>query len=177
MKLIDKLLNPVVHNNSLLSLSPLLMKQSLFALSILSLLILWGCFKKTETPDTNGNTAPEEVRISAEAQAEADKRVTGNDTCDAYLATIKCIAEKGGANNEFTKNYDSIVTSFTNIPVEQLQETCTELSTALQQHPTLLLYNAECNMINPDQNLIDAINSSSTGATGTDSIAQPQAIQ
>ena len=34
-----------------------------------------------------------------------------------------------------------------NIPVDQLQETCTTLSTSLQEHPTLLIYNAECDMI------------------------------
>lgn len=108
------------------------------------------------------NPPSEQVEISEQAQAEADKRITGNETCDAYLATIKCIAQKGEEDNEFTKNYTSIVDSFANVPADQLQETCTMLSTAIQEHPTLLLYNAECNMINPDQALLDAINDSAT---------------
>ena len=123
------------------------MKKTLFITSLLSLVVLSGCFNKTEPTDTNNVQPTEQVIISPEAQAEADKRVTGNQTCDNYLATIKCIAEKWGDNNEFSKNYESILASFTNIPVDQLQETCTTLSTSLQEHPTLLIYNAECDMI------------------------------
>ena len=123
------------------------MKKTLFITSLLSLVVLSGCFNKTEPTDTNNVQPSEQVIISPEAQAEADKRVTGNQTCDNYLATIKCIAEKWGDNNEFSKNYESILASFTNIPVDQLQETCTTLSTSLQEHPTLLIYNAECDMI------------------------------
>ena len=123
------------------------MKKTLFITSLLSLVILSGCFNTTEPTDTDNVQPTEQDIITTEAQAEADKRITGNETCDNYLATIKCLAEKWGDNNEFTKNYDWILASFTNIPVDQLQETCTTLSTSLQEHPTLLIYNAECNMI------------------------------
>lgn len=128
------------------------MQKTLIVIWILSLVIIWGCFK-------NNNIIPSDIHqventkdnISQEAQVEADKRVTGNETCDKYLATIKCIADKGWSDNEFSMNYNSIISSFTDIPVEQLQETCTTLTTSLQEHPTLLIYNSECNMINIHQ--------------------------
>ena len=70
------------------------MKKTLFITSVLSLLILSGCLNKIEPTETDNVQPTEEVTISPEAQAEADKRVTGNQTCDNYLATIKCIADK-----------------------------------------------------------------------------------
>ena len=150
------------------------MKKTLFITSLLSLVVLSGCFNKTEPTDTNNVQATEQVIISPEAQAEADKRVTGNQTCDNYLATIKCIAEKWGDNNEFSKNYESILASFTNIPVDQLQETCTTLSTSLQEHPTLLIYNAECDVITTVEENLMSGGENSTNNVGNIEIKEIQ---
>ena len=60
---------------------------------------------------------------------------------------MSCIAAKNqDSNNEFLNNYESMIQSLDSIPLDQLQETCTTLTTALQEHPTILIYNAECDM-------------------------------
>lgn len=125
------------------------MKKTLLLTSLLSVFVLGWCFNGIETKETPLIESTDQITISSQAQDEADKRVIGNETCDNYIATIQCIAKKGGDENDFAKNYDSILASLQDIPSDQLQEVCTSLTSSLQEHPTLLLYNAECDMITP----------------------------
>ena len=124
------------------------MKKTILITTFLFLFVLWGCFNTTKVDTTTPTETTEQVNISPEAQDQADLRVTGNQTCDNYIATIECIADKWGEENEFSKNYDSILASFKDMPADQLQEVCTSLTTSLQEDPTVLLYNAECNKTN-----------------------------
>lgn len=143
--------------------------KKLLSLTVLwSLVILSGCFKNVETTEqVEDSTTITTGTISVEAQAEADKRVTGNQTCDQYIATMSCIAAKNQeSNNEFVKNYESMILSLGDIPSDQLQETCTTLTTALQEHPTILIYNAECDMTKVE----DMITTWSLITTGSDPI-------
>lgn len=129
------------------------MKKTFFSLFLFSVLIVWGCMDtKKISPDTTNSPTMDDVVISQEAQQQADKRITGNETCDNYIATIQCIANKEKDSTEqFIQDYESFVASFSNIPDDQLQDTCTTLTTAIQEHPTVLIYNSECNMLHPAQ--------------------------
>lgn len=73
----------------------------------------------------------------------------GESTCDNYLATLSCIANamSDSESDELSRTIDSVYQSFTDVPVDQLIETCTILSQALRSHPTMLQEYAECNML------------------------------
>ena len=82
---------------------------------------------------------------------------------------MSCIAAKNqDSNNEFLNNYESMIQSLDSIPLDQLQETCTTLTTALQEHPTILIYNAECNMTRGES----AITTGASVSTGSGPIIQ-----
>lgn len=124
------------------------MKKSLMIMTIALALWLWWClWTKPITQPAPQEQLTSSGTISPQAQELADRRITGNETCDNYLHTIQCIAKKWWEDNQFTKNYDSIVDSLQNLPVDQLQETCTTLTTSLQEDPSILIYNADCNSI------------------------------
>ena len=129
--------------------------------------VLWWCFNTQQSANEQSSSSDvQEATISPEAQAQADKRVTGNETCDNYLATLQCIGQKSAwSGNEFTQTYNSLLSSLQDTPVEQLQETCTNLTTALQEHPTMLIYNADCDMTRPTENQ-ETIKSGSQQLTG-----------
>ena len=69
--------------------------------------------------------------------------------CDNYLTTLKCIIDFSTwtTQSNFNNSYESLVQSFKNVPSDQLTQTCTTLSNAVREHPTLLKDYPNCSKL------------------------------
>lgn len=117
------------------------MKSLLTIVSCSALLFLVWCGQ--EKPVTIIEQPVEEIVSTWAIKA------TGVTICDNYLSSIQCIANYATGTDKvnFNSSYDSLVQSFQDVPAEQLLETCTTLSNALREHPTLLQDYPSCNTL------------------------------
>lgn len=112
----------------------------------MSVFILSGCTKSSSN-ETLSDTSSESVIV--EEKVFALENIVWEPACDAYMSTLQCIVA-AGTGTDYTalgETYDSLLQSFDNMPVEQLNAICTDLSDSLRTHPTLLSDHADCNFL------------------------------
>ncbi len=109
------------------------------------MLVLAGC-----TKSTSNETLPDDTSVSVvEEKVFTLESIVWEPACDGYMSTLQCLAAAGnGADYQsLGQAYDSLLKSFDNMSVDQLNVVCTDLSDSLRTHPTLLVDHAECNFL------------------------------
>ncbi len=118
-----------------------IMKNFSIVVLLFGLFLLAGC--------TNPMSTTSETTDQIQDMTGTNERIVGNTTCDNYLHTIQCFSEAMTGSDAMTfKNlYTSLLQSFKDVPNAQLEETCTNLSSGLRTHPTILKDYPDCNKL------------------------------
>lgn len=112
---------------------------------LLSLIVLWGGLLLVSGC---WSSSSETTTLQTQALQITEKH-TGLAVCDKYLTAVKCLIDNstGSDQSNLQSSYESLVASFKDVPVDQLQATCTNLSNALRSHPTLLKDHPMCSIL------------------------------
>ncbi|HNG97811.1 MAG TPA: hypothetical protein PLW93_06055 [Candidatus Absconditabacterales bacterium] len=87
------------------------------------------------------NPLSQDVSLSSSKTADTSVQKTGIDLCDRYLAVLHCLAEEQSGSTlgqQYTTTYENMITSWKDVPADQLQETCQSLTNNMLNNPETL---------------------------------------
>lgn len=87
------------------------------------------------------NPLSQDVSLSPSKTADTSVQKTGIDLCDRYLAVLHCLAEEQSWSTlwqQYTTTYENMITSWKDVPANQLQETCQSLTDNMLNNPETL---------------------------------------
>lgn len=130
------------------------MNKTLSRFIMIVILVLWGVLARYYINETNRVfdeitlSQPDIFKVSwpktsPEARELANHRVTGNNLCDQYIATLSCLSDYDSSET-LSDTRNSFVAWLTDIWNDQLEEICSGLIKELEESSLYLAYQNEC---------------------------------